>query len=316
MAGRIILGRCAGKSAFCSRSVSFGGRKTNSEAHASATETNRQCQASTQLTIGVSGCYNRPAIGAREIPMKLTQDQIDFFTQQGYLRYGALLTDAELPAYRAEYDRVFQEANQSNAFRNLADDGKATTEKQGTKRQMLQIMQVCERSLLFAKLLYDPRILDIVEDLIGPNIMLFHDQALWKPAKTGGAVFWHQDNAYWHCRPANLLSCWLTLDDVVRENGAMQVIPGSHLAPVWHEKAKTTSVLLELKVDESKAVAVDLPAGGVMFHHCQTLHYTQPNDTDRQRRAFAIHFMTPGTRGEKGDTIPVSYHNPLLRARL
>ncbi|MCX5661944.1 MAG: phytanoyl-CoA dioxygenase family protein [Planctomycetota bacterium] len=104
----------------------------------------------------------------------------------------------------------------------------------------------------------------------------------------------------------------MTLDDVTRENGAMQVIPGSHLTPVWHGNAESDP-LLRAKVDASKAVVVDLPAGGVMFHHCQTLHYTDPNETDRQRRAFAIHYMNPGTRGRDGQVIKVSFANPMLR---
>jgi ectoine hydroxylase-related dioxygenase (phytanoyl-CoA dioxygenase family) len=66
--------------------------------------------------------------------------------------------------------------------------------------------------------------------------------------------------------------------------------------------------------DESKKVVVNLPAGGIAIHHCQTLHYTEPNTTDRQRRAFAIHFMTPGTRSLRtGETLHVSFSRPMLR---
>ena len=66
------------------------------------------------------------------------------------------------------------------------------------------------------------------------------------------------------------------------------------------------------QIDTSKATVLPLPAGGAMLHHCQTLHYTQPNTTDRQRRAFIIHYMTPGTRG-KGEPLPVSFERPMLR---
>ena len=73
-----------------------------------------------------------------------------------------------------------------------------------------------------------------------------------------------------------MMSCWLTLDDATRDNGAMQVIPGSHLTPAWH--AKTETILIKSEgVDAAKAEVVELPAGGCMFHHCQTLHFTQPN---------------------------------------
>ncbi|MEZ5278526.1 MAG: phytanoyl-CoA dioxygenase family protein [Opitutaceae bacterium] len=249
---------------------------------------------------------------------RLDQSQIDTFHEQGFLRIGKILTDEEILFYQKEYDAEFARAWETDSLRNLSiDNGSDVETKKSASKQMLQIMQMCERNIHFRKLIYDARILDLMADLMGPNIQLFHDQALFKPAQVGGPVSWHQDNAYWKCRPANLISCWLTFDDVVRENGAMQLIPGSHLKPVWHEQNASTNALLDLKgVDESKAVVVDLPAGGCLFHHCQTLHYTQPNTTDHQRRALAIHFMPPGTTSEhRTGIIPVDFSHPLLRCR-
>lgn len=249
----------------------------------------------------------------------LTAGQVARFNADGYLPIGKLLDDNLVDVLRDEYDRLFGEARETGNFRNLAiDNTDSVDEKNDAGTQMLQIMQMCERSLVFRQLLYDERILDIVQDLLGPNLQLFHDQALYKPARQGDAVFWHQDNAYWQCVPANLVSCWLTLDDVDRENGAMHVIPGSHLSAIDHEMSQQTNALLDSgdRVDASQAVVIDLPAGGVMFHHCQTLHFTPPNRTDRQRRAFAIHFMTPGTRGKDGNYLDVSFSRPLLRARM
>ncbi|MBT6149603.1 MAG: hypothetical protein HOH74_29460, partial [Gemmatimonadetes bacterium] len=200
-------------------------------------------------------------------------------------------------------------------YRNLsADSGVAQRHDEGADEEMLQIMQCCERSLAFRRLLYDDGILDIVEDLIGSRIQLFHDQALFKPAQHGGPISWHQDNGYWKCLPANLVSCWLTLDGVDVANGAMHMIPGSHLAAHGHVRGDVLLDASEALPDIDPTV-VDLPAGGAMFHHCQTLHSTPPNRTDRQRRAFAIHFMTPGTRSGAVGDMPVSFSRPLLRSR-
>jgi len=258
---------------------------------------------------------NAPATNTGPAPTQLTQAQIDFFWQNGYLKFGSLLTESELELYRGEYDRIFNEADQRGGARNLTATKNPSEAK--PKQRMLQIINMCNLSIPFRKLIQDKRILDVVQDLIGPNIMLFHDQALNKPAHTGGPVFWHQDNAYWKCRPATLLSCWMTLDDVDIHNGAMQVIPGSHLTPVWHGSTDTTDSLIEAgQIDTSKAVANNLPAGGIMFHHCQTLHYTAPNETDRQRRAFAIHFMTPGTRDRNGQVMETNFDRPVLRMRI
>ena len=121
--------------------------------------------------------------------MKLTREQIDFFFENGSLPYIKLLTDDEIVELRNEYDRLFDEARNDGRYRNLAiSDTTDNDAKKSAPRQMLQIMQVCERSIKFRKLLYDSRFLDVVQDVIGPNIMLFHDQALFKPAQHGGAV--------------------------------------------------------------------------------------------------------------------------------
>ena len=250
--------------------------------------------------------------------MALTQEQMDFFAANGYLSCGKIFDDAEVLVLRREYDRIFEIAAQDGSYRNLSiDDTDDKDRKASATKKVFQIMQMCERSMVFRKLLYDARILEMVQDLLGPNIMLFHDQALFKPAHTGGAVFWHQDNAYWKCRPANLVSCWMTFDNAFKENGAMQVIPASHLKPIRHETSSDTKALLNLgeSVDASKAVVVDLPAGGCMFHHCQTAHYTQPNTTATPRRAYAIHFMAPGTRSanDGGKTMPVNFKHPMLQ---
>ena len=251
----------------------------------------------------------------------LSEEQINRFWIDGYLNIGKILPDDEIELLRREYDREFERARSGQSgFRNLAiDDTDDLDAKNEAGTQMLQIMQMCERNIHYRNLLYDDRILDMVEDLIGPNIQLFHDQALFKPAHHGGPVHWHQDNAYWRCSPPNLVSCWLTLDDVDIHNGAMQFIPGSHFRSQEHERAADTSALLDMgdKVDHSQAAVIALPAGGVTLHHCQTLHYTAPNVTDNQRRAFAIHFMNPGTKSLREKVyFDVSFARPVLRMRV
>ena len=251
----------------------------------------------------------------------LKQEQVASFWENGYLIVGKVLEDELIGLMRSEYDAEFALARSGKRpVRNLAvtgedDHGHAEEEQQ----ELLQFMQISEYNVQFHRLVYHERILDIIEDIIGPNIQLFHNQAIYKPPHHGGPVFWHQDNAYWKCLPANLVSCWLTLDDVDLHNGAMQFIPGSHLRPMIHDQAKGSDVLLDMGklVDDSEAVVADLPAGGITLHHCQTLHRTAPNTTDRQRRALAIHFMTPGTKSTRtNETIAVSFSHPMLRMRV
>jgi phytanoyl-CoA hydroxylase len=228
------------------------------------------------------------------------------FEVEGYLRHGQLLDAEEVRLLRIAYDALLHEAVGDGAASNIAE------EDAGRPQQMLQVTQACERSLAFRRLLYHPRILAVVAALIGPRIMLFHDQALYKPPRSGGALAWHQDNGYWQLTPARAVSCWLTLDDADLENGTMQVLPGSHRLATAHATLPATRQLKAETPDPGDVVVVDLPAGGCMFHHCQTLHYTAPNRTARPRRAFAIHYMPVGTRGRDGELLHPGWSRPVV----
>jgi len=123
-------------------------------------------------------------------------------------------------------------------------------------------------------------------------VRLYHDQALFKPALHGDEVPWHQDNGYWKFKPANAISLWMALDDADEENGCMRFVPGSHKAgEAGHQRAGEYIAQIKADADESLAVPVPLPAGSAVFHHCQTLHNTQPNRSMRQRRAWVRHFV-------------------------
>ena len=239
----------------------------------------------------------------------LSQQQLDAFWHDGYVAIGRVLDDEQLAAMRTAYDELLEQARHARDLRAGAD-------AEAQKRSVTQIMNAFQHHIAFTRLLFHERILDAVESVTGPQIALFHDQALYKAPHTGGAVPWHQDNGYWGLVPATAVSCWLTLDDADRDNGAMQVIPGSHLHPRRQTGAAGATLQETDDVDASQARVVDVPAGGAMLHHCQTLHHTQDNTTDRPRRAFAIHCMVPGTRKGDGEPLPLGWEHPLLRARI
>ena len=258
------------------------------------------------------------ALTAPSLQESPTAEQIETFHRDGFTAYGRVIDDQQLSELRCEYDRLFLEASAQapgRKLRNLAADGSADiTSRSKDGQRMLQITQCCERSLIFYKFLYHPPILAMFRALIGPNFQLYHDQALFKPAGDGGPVPWHQDNGYWRCQPATLVSCWIALDDADAGNGAMQLIPGSHLGHRNHSMAAGTNALFDAAehLDTSQAVLVPLTAGSCLFHHCRTLHYTAPNQSHRDRRAFVIHVMTPGTARRDQPAMPVSWSHPML----
>ena len=254
--------------------------------------------------------------------MKLTPQQVEQFQEKGYLKIPhRLITDDHLDLLREHYDALFakKRGTSGEGLRNLAVIGETEQDETADRsEEMLQIMEMWSYDEVYRQLLYHEPLLDIAESLIGPNIQLFHDQALYKPARHGGEVPWHQDNGYWRCTPANLVSIWMALDDADADNGCMNVIPGSHLetAPT-HDRAVSERgqlpALLQANVDENRAAPVLLKAGCGMVHHCMMLHQTNPNRSHRRRRAMVIHYMPTGTLNGKGEPMT---DRLLLRGKL
>jgi phytanoyl-CoA hydroxylase len=241
--------------------------------------------------------------------MKPTQEQIAFFKENGYLNVGPVLSPAELEAARVAYDRIFTATEKPSSYRNLGQQEGAEV----SKGAVLQIIDMWRLDSIFEQLLHKEELLDVIEGLMGhPNIRLYHDQALFKPALHGDIVPWHQDNGYWHLEPAAAMSMWIALDDADEENGCMWVVPGSHRAgEVGHQRAGQYVAQLKANADETLAVSVPLRAGSAMIHHCRTLHMTRPNHTPRQRRAWVMHYMPVDTK-QNGEYLA---QRPLLRGQ-
>jgi len=254
--------------------------------------------------------------------MKLSSQEVEQFECEGYLSLDQrVIDDDHLTVLREHYDALFSQkrGTTGEGLRNLAVVGESENDEDADRaEEMLQIMEMWRFDDEYRKLLYHEPLLDIAESLIGANIQLFHDQALYKPAYHGGEVYWHQDNAYWQCDPPNLVSIWIALDDADEENGCMNVIPGSYIEGLAaHGRAKSEKgdlpALLQVDADVDRAVAVPVKAGSAMVHHCMTLHQTNPNCSPRDRRAMVIHYMQSGTRNRNGD---VMKDNLLLRGEL
>lgn len=151
-------------------------------------------------------------------------------------------------------------------------------------------------------LVSDPRLVDLAECFVGPNIALFATHYICKPPGDGEAVLWHQDGSYWPLDPMQVVTLWVAIDDVDRENGCLRVIPGSHREGLGHLRPRTDvanvlqSELADIPVDESRAFDCALPAGGVEIHHPNLIHGSDPNRSKRWRRGLTIRYIPTTTR--------------------
>lgn len=151
---------------------------------------------------------------------------------------------------------------------------------------------------VFLEVARDEGILDLVEQLIGPDIILWGCQAFCKPPGDGMEVPWHQDGQYWPIRPLATCTVWIAIDDSVVQNGCLRVIPESHKENTLHSHLKEdrTDIVLNQRVedavfDESTAVDVELEAGQMSLHDVYLIHGSNPNRSTRRRAGLAIRYM-------------------------
>ncbi len=144
----------------------------------------------------------------------------------------------------------------------------------------------------------DPAIVNLVEQLIGPDIILWGSQVFCKPAATGKAIPWHQDGQYWPIRPLATCSVWIAIDDASPENGCMRYIPGSHAGRVVvrHRTSERKDIVLNEEVDPAlfdAAIARDnvLEAGQFSLHDVYLIHGSNANRSGQRRAAFVIRYM-------------------------
>jgi hypothetical protein len=156
-------------------------------------------------------------------------------------------------------------------------------------------------------LIRHPRILDAVEDVIGPDILCWGSSFFIKEVRNPGFVSWHQDSTYWGLEPPDVVTAWVALSDSSAANGAMRVVPGTHkLDQIPHNDTFRPENLLSrgqeimVEVDEAKAVMLALQAGEMSLHHVRLIHGSDPNPSDQRRIGFAIRYIPTYVRQVAG----------------
>ncbi|MCY4521144.1 MAG: phytanoyl-CoA dioxygenase family protein [Caldilineaceae bacterium] len=247
----------------------------------------------------------------------VTQEQIDFFRDKGYLRFGPVLEQDEVDLYRGRLDQVIDEENRGGRDdeHEFKYGHRRPGETEEFDRPITQYINMWKRDDAYLNLLHHPVITGAAKALLGTDrLRLWHDQIISKPPHDNGHFHFHQDFYLWPLMDPNILTCWLALDDVDPSNGSMHVVPSSHRDPRFglesyaaemeaiaaaEARGETIEPSDRVKMRDEPAsigLSVDLPAGGCMFHHCLNFHATPPNVTERQRRAHIMIFMADGVR--------------------
>lgn len=149
----------------------------------------------------------------------------------------------------------------------------------------------------FGDLARDPRILDMVQQLLGPDLILWSTHLFCKPGEKGREVPWHQDGQYWPIRPLATCTAWVALDKVDIGNGAMKVLPGSHRKGDYrHFQDDSPDLTLNQVIDpeqydEADAVHLELEPGQLSLHDVHLVHGSAANTSGRRRAGLALRYM-------------------------
>jgi len=217
------------------------------------------------------------------MPLHLTEAQISQYRDNGFTAPVPVLTQAEVTHHRTELEAY------------EAGIGHPLTFPEKSK---------CH--LLFGwadAIVHHPAVLDAVQDLIGPDILLFHFTLQTKEAHRATFAAWHQDDAYFHLDPPEQVTAWVALSEASEQSGCMRLIPGSHkpgLASHSDQPAADNIIRRGQTVDGYG------PTDGEMsLHHTHTLHASGPNNSDDRRIGLTLSYIPAHVR-PKGRVQPTA----------
>jgi len=176
-----------------------------------------------------------------------------------------------------------------------------------------------ETSTYLFDIVMNPNIHDLVEGILGPNFYIWASSFFVKEPFSSQIVGWHQDAYYWPMAPHHSVTVWLAFDDVDEENGAMQIIPGSHIAGLMqHKRSVQTDSILTLELEkgtfrEDTAVSLCLKAGEVSLHDDRAVHGSPANPSSRRRAGLTIRYS--GTEVKNDMSVNPNFKTYLCRGR-
>ena len=238
------------------------------------------------------------------------------YQAEGFCLFHNVLSINEIEVTRGELDRLIASMPKRQV---VYKDG----ENKGVDARPEYLTEPHPKHSFWLELCRNPRVLDAVEQVLGPDLILIMSHLIVKRAGDGLPVAWHQDNTYWHSvQGTDVTTVWLAIDDTDQANGCMQVIPCTHDGYPELDKISTgADDLLGLTVEvtpsmEKAAVCLEMAAGSLSVHDSFVLHGSDPNTSGRRRAAYTMRYANAKTvrvntdehwvpvylvRGEAGD---------------
>jgi ectoine hydroxylase-related dioxygenase (phytanoyl-CoA dioxygenase family) len=224
----------------------------------------------------------------------LTDEQVVQFDERGFVVVPDLVDAATIAEVRDELDALEAEVD---AFLQTRDDGRFSIAETGA---ITIAIHAVTRSARAKALSAHPAIVGLCRDLVGPDVRLYWDQAVYKKTEKPRRVPWHQDNGYTYVEPQEYLTVWLALTDATEQNGCPEVAPGCHrLGTLRHRYVDPLG--WECLEEGTPSVAAPVRAGGAVVFSSLTPHRTGPNLTDEVRKAYILQYCPSDAEILQGD---------------
>ncbi len=225
---------------------------------------------------------------------QLDADQVAQFDEQGFVVVPELIDEATVAAVRDDLDAFEAEVD---AFLQTREDGRFSIAETGA---LTVAIHAVTRSEACRALTTHPAMLGLCADLIGPDVRLYWDQAVYKKTEKPRRVPWHQDNGYTYVEPQEYLTVWLALTDATEANGCPEVAPGAHrMGTLAHHYVDPLG--WECLPEGTESTRAPVPAGGAVVFSSLTPHRTGPNLTDAVRKAYIVQYCPSDAAILQGD---------------
>jgi phytanoyl-CoA hydroxylase len=231
----------------------------------------------------------------RQRPLRtLTDAQARQFDEDGFVVLERALDARAVAGLVGETDRI--EAL-TEAFLRTRGDGRLSIAEAGAITFSTHLVT---RSALIRALSASAPFVDLCADLIGDDVRLYWDQAVYKKPEKPRRFPWHQDNGYTFVEPQAYLTCWVALTDATAENGCPQIVPGVHRQGTLRHRF-VDPLGWECFPDHPDKRVVEVPAGSIVVFSSLTPHLTGPNTSDSVRKAYILQYAPDGARMLVGD---------------
>ncbi len=211
------------------------------------------------------------------MPKMLTAGQVEAYREKGYHFPVDVLSPAEVAAFRSDLENYERQSGGPIS---------------GAARHRSHVLFTWVNEMI-----RHPKILDAVEDVLGPNLFCWNTSFFVKEARDPGYVSWHQDATYWGLSSPDVMTVWIAFSPANKVSGCMKFVAGTHKLQVEHadtfhkDNLLTRGQEIAVDVNEADAVYAELAPGQASLHHVLLFHGSAPNQSDDRRIGLAIRYI-------------------------